>query len=232
MAEVQVEVRPGWMKSQAGVPYPPEPWFLGGALAGAVYFVPVSQLPRELLEHIPADHQLVTFGGRVPVSVCFVHYGPGSVLSYEELLVAVPVRRGLRFRVSIFQIWVDSPSSVAGGRGLWCIPKELANFERDRDEARLHTVMRSGNVEVATLDAQLGGAMIPGRWTFPLTTAQRLGGREVISSNLIVGRPRRLRASFRFAENGPLAWLNNRRPWFGILIDDAAIAFGQRVNRR
>jgi acetoacetate decarboxylase len=59
----------------------------------------------------------------------FVSYEPGSDLTYSELLVAKPVRHGRHGRrVSIVDIWVDSPESVAGGRTLWAIPKGLCDF--------------------------------------------------------------------------------------------------------
>jgi acetoacetate decarboxylase len=59
----------------------------------------------------------------------FVSYEEGSPLTYSEFLVARPIstdRHGRR--VSITDIWVDSPASVAGGRELWAIPKGLADF--------------------------------------------------------------------------------------------------------
>jgi acetoacetate decarboxylase len=62
----------------------------------------------------------------------FVSYEEGSPLTYSEFLVARLVdpdasgRSGRR--VSITDIWVDSPASVAGGRELWAIPKGLADF--------------------------------------------------------------------------------------------------------
>ncbi|HCB06324.1 MAG TPA: hypothetical protein DEQ43_19155 [Nocardioides bacterium] len=57
----------------------------------------------------------------------FVSYDEGSPLTYHELLVARPVstvEHGRR--VTITDIWVDSPASVAGGRELWAIPKGCA----------------------------------------------------------------------------------------------------------
>ena len=59
----------------------------------------------------------------------FVSYEEGSPLTYSELLVARPVSTDKDGRrVSITDIWVDSPASVAGGRELWAIPKGLCDF--------------------------------------------------------------------------------------------------------
>ena len=59
----------------------------------------------------------------------FVSYEEGSPLTYHELLVARPVSTDAHGRrVTITDIWVDSPASVAGGRELWAIPKGLCDF--------------------------------------------------------------------------------------------------------
>jgi acetoacetate decarboxylase len=59
----------------------------------------------------------------------FVSYEKGSPLTYYELLVARPIATDEHGRrVTITDIWVDSPASVAGGRELWAIPKGLCDF--------------------------------------------------------------------------------------------------------
>src|SRR5688500_3490754 len=59
----------------------------------------------------------------------FVSYEEGSPLTYSELLVARPIKSDEHGRrVTITDIWVDSPASVAGGRELWAIPKGLCDF--------------------------------------------------------------------------------------------------------
>jgi hypothetical protein len=229
MMDVQ---RRGWIEAPEGVSYPPEPWFLGGSLVGSVFRVPASALPAALRATIPADHRIVTLAGQVPVVVAFVHYAAGGVLSYEELLVSVPVRRGLRVRVCVGQIWVDSAISAAGGRALWNIPKQLGTFDRWRDGRQVGAEMRDAEGEVAALSARVRGPLLPGRWQFPLTTAQRLDGSEIVASNSIIGRLRTTRASWRFAEQGPLGWLNRARACMDLMIDDAIVAFGQQVARR
>ena len=52
----------------------------------------------------------------------FVDYREDGVLSYQELLVARAVRDGAVPRVSITDIWVNSPTSRDGGRSLWAMP--------------------------------------------------------------------------------------------------------------
>ena len=104
-----------WVQSPtADVSYPTAPWHMVGSLWLTLFKVaqPVDDLR-------PAG----IYGA------AFVSYEEGSPLTYSEFLVARPIstdRDGRR--VSITDIWVDSPASVAGGRELWAIPKGLADF--------------------------------------------------------------------------------------------------------
>ena len=64
----------------------------------------------------------------------FVSYEEGSPLTYSELLVARPISTDKDGRrVTITDIWVDSPESVAGGRELWAIPKGLCDFSLESE---------------------------------------------------------------------------------------------------
>lgn len=98
--------------------YPPAPWNMTGQL-----WLSLFRVAEDVDDLRPAG----VYG------VAFVSYEPDSPLTYSELLVArtVPVE-GTRGRsVTITDIWVDSPASVAGGRQLWAIPKQLCDFELD-----------------------------------------------------------------------------------------------------
>ena len=113
--------------------YPAAPWAMTGSLWLSLFRV------REDVDDLrPAG----VYGA------AFVSYEPGSVLTYSELLVARPVpdpAGGHGRRVSITDIWVDSPASMAGGRELWAIPKGLCDFELDsshRGPLSTHGVVR------------------------------------------------------------------------------------------
>jgi hypothetical protein len=56
-------------------------------------------------------------------------YGPGSTLEYSELIAGVVVRRGWRIGLRVTHIYVDSEASLEGGRAIWGLPKELAEFD-------------------------------------------------------------------------------------------------------
>lgn len=98
-------------------PYPAAPWQMLGSLWLTLFRV------RDDVDDLrPAG----VYGA------AFVSYEEGSPLTYSELLVARQVTSPEHGRrVTITDIWVDSPASVAGGRELWAIPKELCDFTLD-----------------------------------------------------------------------------------------------------
>src|SRR3954464_15536429 len=97
--------------------YPPAPWQLYGQLWLSLFRVRKGDHP---------DRAPGVYG------VALVKYDEPSPLTYGELLVAhlvSPGSAGSRAKaVHITDIWVDSPASVAGGRALWAIPKDLCDF--------------------------------------------------------------------------------------------------------
>jgi acetoacetate decarboxylase len=165
----------------------------------------------------------------------FVSYEQGSPLTYLELLVARLLDARAR-RVRITDIWVDSPESLAGGRSLWAIPKDLA--ELDLDDRRLgptsHTEFagRVDGQEIASgAFASLPGAALL-RTPFRATTSQlRPGvaggaGAEVVTP--MAGSARTLPAlgSWEFAADGPLAFLHGRAPLASFRLSDVRLRFG------
>ena len=111
-------------------PHPPAPWRLGGPSLVVPALVPIANARRAIpdgLSIVPAapGH---TLGGLIAVT-----YEPGSTLSYSELIAcAGMVRSGRHAGGWISHIWVDDQQSVNGGRGIWKLPKDLAEFHTDR----------------------------------------------------------------------------------------------------
>lgn len=100
------------------VPYPPAPWKCSGKMWGGFF---KSETPRALpdgFKHILDPHTFI---------VAVIRYMDGT-LRYDELLFATPARFGLRMGAYISDIWVDDRASVWGGRRIWGLPKNLANF--------------------------------------------------------------------------------------------------------
>jgi hypothetical protein len=147
----------------------------------------------------------------------FVSYGEGSPLTYSELLVARPVREDGLKAVSITDIWVVAPASVAGGRGLWAIPKQLCDFTLESSyrgpvtgtewsasaERRPIAHARFTDVSRVAVRVPFRGAT----WQPPIddhdgpVTAALTGSAKALPC----------RGHWEFAPDGPLGWLAGAR---------------------
>lgn len=113
------------------MPYPQTPWTLQGYAIQTLHLININRL-RHL---IPPELEIIsvlpgkTFGG-----VYLSYYGSGSVLEYSELIV-IPafVRYQGKIGGWVSHIYVDNADSVAGGREIWGLPKELAQFTWEKE---------------------------------------------------------------------------------------------------
>ena len=214
MAEPTTEPQP------SSTAYPPAPWNMVGQLWLSLFKVsePVDELRVAGL-----------------YGAAFVSYEPGSPLTYSELLVArlVPAPDGKGKRVSITDIWVDSPASVAGGRELWAIPKGLCDFELESERrGPLSTTEWSasfGRKPIASARfTDVSKAML--RIPFKGTTWQP--GIEDTNdedrSAVLQGSSKALpcRGHWDFAPDGPLGWLRGARQLASFRQADFRMSFG------
>jgi hypothetical protein len=106
--------------------YPKAPWTLQG------YALQTCQLldAERVRPFIPPQFELVcVLPGKTVGGIYVSHYGAGSVLEYSELIViAGLVRYSGQIGGWVSHIYVDNADSVAGGRNIWGLPKELAEF--------------------------------------------------------------------------------------------------------
>lgn len=202
------------------VPYPPEPWDLQGLGYVALWLVPTRVLPP-----LPDGVRAVSVFGRSVVATGFVDYQPGGLLPYHEVLAAPLVRSGLRVGLSITDIWVDSAASKAGGRELWGIPKEMADFSVTHAPA-FHGVARVDGELVA--EARVSPRRVSLRLPFPLrgTAWQTLKGALARTPLRATGRVHPAKGAWRVG--GPLAWLSPYRPFASIAAVDFGLRFGPR----
>ena len=89
-------------------------------------------VPLELARaHVPAGVDVVPVApGRTAGGFLLARYEGGSTLQYGELLV-FPALTRVRGSVGVWisHAYVDSPASLAGGRRMWGVPKDLATFD-------------------------------------------------------------------------------------------------------
>ena len=111
--------------------YPSAPWKLRGYAIASLHLLNIDRI-RHL---IPSELEIMSpWPGKTLGCVYLSDYGSGSVLEYSELIV-IPALVGYRGTVGgwVSHIYVDNPDSVAGGREIWGLPKELAEFTWEND---------------------------------------------------------------------------------------------------
>jgi hypothetical protein len=122
--------------------------------------------------------------GRRRLVVALAWYREGT-LRYQELVVGTLVRRGARAGVLALGIWVDCQESMWGGRRLWGIPKELADFAWDDDQVRVHDAQGT----IATLATGPTRVLPVGPLRIPAVGFGQVGGQRVFLPGRAHGRP-------------------------------------------
>jgi hypothetical protein len=194
-----------WVESPtAGVSYPAAPWHMVGSLWLSLF---------KVAERVDDLRPAGIYGA------AFVSYEEGSPLSYSEFLVARPVATDQDGRrVTITDIWVDSPASVAGGRELWAIPKGLADFTLDTEHRGPLTTTDWGITEGRTpiaaatfKDVSRAAPRLPfkgGTWQPGI---EDTGGEERTASLRGSSKTLPARAHWDINPDGPIGWLAGAR---------------------
>ena len=126
--------------------YPQAPWTLQGYAFQTLQLIDIDRV-RSL---IPPELKIISvWPGKTVGGVYLSQYGSGSVLEYSELLV-IAAFLSYEGKVGgwVSHIYVDNPDSVAGGREIWGLPKELAEFTWEENRA----TVRQGNSVLCTLN--------------------------------------------------------------------------------
>jgi hypothetical protein len=210
------------------VPFPSPPWQMRAQVWMSLFAVRSPSRP---------DRPRGVYGA------AFVDYGPGSELTYHELLVARLVRAGRSAHVRITDIWVDSATSRDGGRSLWAIPKHLADLPLDRgvvgpvERTSFSGVAEGQHLATARFTTLPKAAVV--RMPFATSTSQlrdtktgepstvESDGADVVRSPF-TGSHRGVpsRASWTFDADGPLGFLHGRRPLASFRLRDTRLNFG------
>ncbi|PHM08702.1 acetoacetate decarboxylase family protein [Nostoc sp. 'Peltigera malacea cyanobiont' DB3992] len=127
--------------------YPQAPWTLQGYAIQTLHLVNIDQV-RPL---IPLELEIISvWPGKTLASVYLSHYGSGSVLEYSELIV-VPALVNYQRKIGgwVSHIYVDNADSIAGGREIWGLPKELAEFTWEQGK---YVTVHQGNQRLCSLN--------------------------------------------------------------------------------
>jgi hypothetical protein len=141
-------------------PYPPAPWRMRGSMWMGL---------------LPTDQPTPCPAGLVPILprrlvVGVVRYKEGT-LRYDEFLVGTMVRLGRRAGIFVHGIWVDDLASLWGGRRIWGLDKQLAEFHWTGEDTVTITGER-GTLAALTVDRR--SPQLPPAW-LPMTGIGSLG---------------------------------------------------------
>src|SRR5664279_5096185 len=192
----------------ASASYPPAPWQLRGWGVATVQTVDV----RAARGLVPRDCPIVAVApGRTLGGLLFVSYESGSTLVYRELTVAAAlVRVGKRLAFYLPRIYVDSAASLAGGRAIWGVPKEMANFEVTTSDVQRTIVVRTGGDEVCRIVASVARRGL--RLTLPMPAFGTRADSLLFFAGRLDARFGLIRASVALPRDGEFAALSLDRP--------------------
>jgi hypothetical protein len=209
-----------WLQSaRDDVEYPAAPWPMCGSLWLTLF-------------RLGEDHDELRPAG--VYGAAFVSYEEGSPLTYSELLVARPVPGGGKgLRVTITDIWVDSPASVAGGRELWAIPKGLADFDLDSAHtgplARTEWAARDGRTPIASArfrDVSRAALRLPFKGETWQPGIPDTHGEERLTTMRSSSKTLPARAHWDINSDGPLGWLAGARQLASFRMAAFRMSFG------
>ena len=198
--------------------YPQAPWTLQGYAFQTLHLLDIDRV-RPL---IPSELNIISvFPGKTLGGVYLSYYGSGSVLEYSELIVIAGFLsyKG-KFGGWVSHIYVDNPDSVAGGREIWGLPKEMADFSWDGDRVTVSQANQTlctfkYNRQGFGLQQRLGASsfssMGENLLLFPAELDSRLG---LVSSKLEIPSP------------SPFASLNLGQPLLTVHADNMRLKVG------
>ena len=191
--------------------YPPAPWHLQGEAIQTLNLIDIDRVRS----YIPDKLEIFTvLPGKTLCSVYISEYQAGSVLRYNELIVAPAlVRSGEKVGGWISHIYVDNLDSVAGGREIWGLPKEMAEFKRtDR------------NITVKQQDLTLCSLSIRSNWLSGWKLPSNITGycfgnlnaNLLYFANKFKARVNLINSSLEIPANSPFASLNLASPFLSL----------------
>lgn len=205
------------------MPYPQAPWTLQGYALQTLQPLDI----RRVRPLVPSELEIISvWPGKTLGGVYLSYYGSGSVLEYSELIViaAIAGYQG-KFGGWVTHIYVDNPDSVAGGREIWGLPKELAEFTWEKDSvSRDRVTVRQGNRLLCSLSYSQRG----------LGWRQWLGASffSTLGSNLLTypaeldSRLSLVSSQLEVPAESPFASLALSQPWLTVRSDEMRLKVG------
>jgi acetoacetate decarboxylase len=143
--------------------YPATPWTLCGCAFISFYGLKISTVRP----FIPPELEILSFFRHYTLGGIYIaSYGTNSVLEYNELIIAPAcVRYQNHIGVWVSHIYVDNENSLRGGREIWGLPKEMANFAWQNGTI----IISQQNHIICNFSSQSALLPLPTFWTPNLT---------------------------------------------------------------
>ena len=208
--------------------YPAAPWPLQGFALLTLQLVECDRVRP----YLPAELDIVSILPNLTIGGIYVSsYQSGSVLEYNELIVVAGL---VRYRGQIgswiSHIYVDHIDSVAGGRDIWGLPKQLATFTWEKTQLPSVRVEQNGRLL----------CVVRSEGQFPLwqqrlvaPTLSHLNAEILQFWSHATARLGMVRARVTVPPASPFVNLGLDQPWFGVALEslqlqvDAPTVVGQ-----
>ncbi|MDJ0716516.1 MAG: acetoacetate decarboxylase family protein [Prochloraceae cyanobacterium] len=202
--------------------YPPAPWQLKGYAVQSLHLVDV----EKARSFVPEELEIVSFlPGKTLGVVYLSSYETGSVLEYNELIVtAAFVRYKDKVGGWISHIYVDNEDSVAGGREIWSLPKELADFTWENNSV----TVTQGERLLCCLNYKKAWFSFTSWWknTLTLRCISGLGSDFLFFKSDFEGKLGLLKGSLKVPVDSPFADLNLGRPKLTMKLNELNLIAG------
>lgn len=212
------------------ITYPPAPWQLQGKALCTLQWV--NSEKAALL--VPKELEIISFWGKKTVgSVYLSLYGSGSTLEYSELIIApAMVRYQGKIGAWISHIYVDNPQSLAGGKEMWGLPKEMANFSWSQGE-NLQQITVSQNEKMLicfTSQSSKRGLSTWGNVTLKGGCFGLVYPQFVYFTNQFQSKMKQVNSEFTIPQESPFAQLELNKPLFTVEMPNLKLTAGQPEN--
>jgi acetoacetate decarboxylase len=203
--------------------YPAAPWNLKGRAIQTLNLIDIER-SRQV---IPPELEIVSvLPGKTLGGIYLSVYDSGSLLQYNELIVVAGLTRyGSQLGSWISHIYVDNEVSVAGGREIWQLPKEMADF-----------AWQEGQITVKQESSTLCNLDFKGNWyhfsswwqqKFTADAFSGLNTDLLLFSNSFSSQLSLLSGHLTIPQNSPFATLNLGQPWLTIKMDKLDLIAGK-----
>lgn len=212
--------------------YPPPPWNLKGYAIQTLNLLDIERLRSASAlsgspQVIPSELEIVSvLPGKTLGGIYLSVYESGSLLQYNELIVVAGLTR-YRHQIGawISHIYVDNETSVAGGKEIWELPKEMAEFTWKQGEV----TVKQGDILLCNLKYNKDWYHLATWWQqkFTANAFSGLNTDLLLFNNSFSSKLSLLSGQLTIPQNSPFHSLNLGQPWLTIKMENLDLLAGK-----